>query len=174
MTKKINKYGKTIVIIVGIILVISLLSVLLIDKQAENKGINYLKSSYKYSTIDKLKINVKTPNEDTLPKTLNNKFIYVYQYGCKDCYENNEKIKEIFKKEKIKPYNIPYGSKELDRLEGIEVKEVPFLIYVDYNGEIFYTQMAENEAGETRLLKENIDKLIKSYKLDNNIDIDKE
>lgn len=172
MTK--NKYIKNIIITILTIFIITVVSIFVIDKQAENKGINYLESNYKYSTIDKLKINIKTPNEDTLPKILNNKFIYVYQYGCKDCYENNEKIKEIFKKEKIKPYNIPYGSKELDRLEGIEVKEVPFLVYVDYNGEIFYTQMAKNEAGKTRLLTENIDKLIKSYKLDNNIDIDKE
>lgn len=170
MTKTTSKYIKNIFITILSILALSLFITMIINQKAKDKGIDYLESKNQYSVIEKLKINTKTPDEDRLPKILNNKLIYVYQYGCKDCYENNENIKEIFKKEKIKPYNIPYGSKELEKLKDIEIKEVPMLIYVDPSGETFYTQMAKRENGETKLLKENIKKLIKDYKIDNNRD----
>lgn len=170
MMKVIKKNLKTILLFILLSFLVSLIISHLIKKDAYDKGLKYLETKNDYSISEMLEINKNTPEEDKLPKNLNNTFIYVYQYGCKDCYKNEKEIKKILDEWDINLYNIPYQSKQLDNIkQKVEIDQVPYLIYIDGSNKASGKTLIKEYASEITINKDALYELINLYRLENNI-----
>lgn len=140
------------------------LSKVVIKESANNRGMRYLRAKDQYNYEEMFKLNGKTPLEDNLPKNLNNTLIYVYQYGCEDCYKNNKEIHKILKDENIEVYNVPYGSKQIKKYK---IEEVPSLIYISPTNDVTINPLVKKENEEMILDKETLTSMINLYKIEN-------
>lgn len=140
------------------------LSKVVIKESANNRGMRYLKLKDQYNYEEMFKLNGMTPLEEDLPKNLNNTLIYVYQYGCEDCYKNNKEIHKILKDENIEVFNVPYRSKQIKRYK---IEEVPSLIYISPTNDVTINPLVKKENDEIILDKETLTSMINLYKIEN-------